>query len=718
MMFNKNLSVFGLASALLLSTTAFAEEPVAQQQKSLLQKLDSLNAAVLGLRINGTVKAGVLSSMANSDQFSAISPTQENQAYSDANLVFTARPSSETEIRAELRLHKDWQSAFDENNNPVITHWFSYDGKILNKHVDFNLGDMRVGYTPLTLFTPQQVLLQEPDVFAQKRVEALAQRNLDTTNARLMQGLNVDYHSGQVSVLSDIHAQVTGARMRNAAKKYDQVFFDFDYTDRYFYGLRAGAEAFGAKLGVNYTDVFDRQLGARSRLQDGDTISFEDNSILSVELGFDTKTILPNLPFNAGLNAEVALSSWTAETEYYEKTYKTSYSLTETKVDGEAIAYVKASQSPELNAKKEKVADNSGTAIYVQPYFNLDLASAGIKGDVSLTYVMNDKDFWSEMASSPVYRGTSTILNANALFSNDVHTNLVSQFGISSLENMYFTVYNSNPLNASNLMSSETSHNALSTKGEDGTYLYSRLYNNYKNAHFYRNGYKADVMKRLEIKDALVNLDPSANMEMPYGLATPDRQGAMINLNFAWNDALEVNAIFAMVNETAAEMHDADGAVVKDVNGDALLEENSYMRYGVGLSLDIGRFIPVLERKVKMQLSYDHTEEDAFLQRSTDRMMAGLNVDVYGPVSIMGGFHSSAKEFGKPLSIGEAKILKTEETMLLAGPRVKIAPNSYLSVQYGMLGDKLTLAPAAFGMPNDELSIDKNVIVADVTVNF
>ena len=77
-------------------------------------------------------------------------------------------------IDVQLRLHKDWQSAFDENNNPVIGHWFSYDGTILNKHVDFNLGYMRVGYTPLTIYTPQTEILQEPEIFAQNRREALA----------------------------------------------------------------------------------------------------------------------------------------------------------------------------------------------------------------------------------------------------------------------------------------------------------------------------------------------------------------------------------------------------------------------------------------------------------------------------------------------------------------------------------------------------------------
>jgi hypothetical protein len=122
MMLNKKIS-FGLASAILFSAaTAFAEDDVQTQQKSLLQKLDSLNAAVLGLKLNGTLKAGGLTSMAKSDQFSDDSPTQENQMFTDANLVLTASPSAETQVHLEVRLHKDWQNGFDENNNPVIGH--------------------------------------------------------------------------------------------------------------------------------------------------------------------------------------------------------------------------------------------------------------------------------------------------------------------------------------------------------------------------------------------------------------------------------------------------------------------------------------------------------------------------------------------------------------------------------------------------------------------
>ena len=333
MMFNKKIS---LASALLFSAaTAFAEgESIEVQQSSLLQKLDSLNAAVLGLKLNGTLKAGALTSMAKSEAFSDDSPTQETQAYSDANLVLTARPSSETQVTIQLRLHKDWQNAFDENNNPVIGHWFSYDGSILNKHLDFNLGYMRVGYTPYTLYTPQQKLLQEPDVFAEKRVEALALRNLDTTSRRLMQGLNADFHSGNVGPFSDIHAQATGARMRNAAKKTDQVFFDFDWSDRYFYGLRLGLDAFGGHLGVNYTDVFDRVKSRRARqISDAkDTVYYEDNSVISVEAGFDSKELLKNSAFGFGLNGEFAMSNLKQSRDYLKNDVETYYTLTEVMV--------------------------------------------------------------------------------------------------------------------------------------------------------------------------------------------------------------------------------------------------------------------------------------------------------------------------------------------------------------------------------------------------
>jgi hypothetical protein len=727
MMLNKKIS-FGLASAILFSAaTAFAEDDVQTQQKSLLQKLDSLNAAVLGLKLNGTLKAGGLTSMAKSDQFSDDSPTQENQMFTDANLVLTASPSAETQVHLEVRLHKDWQNGFDENNNPVIGHWFSYDGSILNKHLDFNLGYMRVAWTPYTLYTPQQHLLQEPDIFAEKRVEALAMRNLDTTSRRLMQGLNADFHSGAVGPLSDIHAQVTGARMRDAAKKTDQVFFDFDWTDRYFYGLRLGADAYGAHLGVNYTDVFDRIKGRRARkTATTDTVYYEDNSVLSVEAGFDSKELLKDLPVSFGLNGEFGMTSLESSRDYVMSTNVQYYELNEfmvvldpalTNRRDTSFIYVKVNEKTDVQDVSEDLGTIDGTGFYVEPYVNIDVA--GIEGSLKVMYLQNDEKFWSEMASSPVYRGGATVLNANALFSDNAgYESLIDGFGMSSLENMYMTVYNSNPLYAGNLMTSN-SKNALSDQAESGN-MYYRLYNNYKNAHFYRNGYNADVKKAREIQTALLYLDPANDMALPFGVATGDRKGLNVNLDLSWNGAVELNALFGMIST---------------VNSD--IEEVKFTRYAAGLGVDFGRLFG-LDRKIKLQGSYDHAEEDKGFQRKNDRIMAGANIDVIGPVALLAGYQMSTREFGIPLQVNEfASVAKAEESMLLVGPKVKIAPHSYLSVQYGLLTDKVNFISSSVVLDESgepvldpltgektrqvtpaELAIDKSVIIADVTVNF
>ena len=726
MNFNMKNRTIALTSALLFSAAsafaAGAQDSVVQEQKSLLQKLDSLQESVIGLKLNGTAKAGALASLAKSDQFSDDSPTHETQAYTDVNLLLTARPSSETMVTLQLRLHKDWQSGFDENNNPVIGHWFSYDGSILNKHLDFNLGYMRVAYTPLTLFALQPFLLQEPEIFAQERIEALAQRNLDTTSRRLLQGLNVDYHSGQLgSIVDDVHAQLTGARLRNTAKKTDQLFFDFDFSDRYFYAGRLGVGIMGAKLGVNYTDVFDRTLSRESRgLQSGDTVYYEDNSLISVELGFDSKKLLPTLPVTFGLDGEFAMSKWSAEMEYFAAIREKMYTIAQGAVideNGNQVntIYVSTEDQPGDTEYKEDVGETDGNAFYVTPYVKADIA--GIEADLKATYLKTDKDFWSEMASAPNYRGGSIILNSNALYSNEIYSSAIGAFGMSSLENLYLSVYNSNPLNATNLLTSQPLVNALSNTDES-QYLYSKLYNNYKNAHFYRNGYDAGTIKRLELEQAVFTLDPTVNMALPFGLATPDRNGFNVSFNATWNDAVTLNAYFAQIKQDSVSVDLATGAAI----------ENTYTEFAVGGNVDIGR-LANLDRKILLQGSYDHAEEKEFLKRKSDRIMGGASADVWGPFAFQAGIQMAKTQFENELPVTAfSTITNVEEMFVLAGPKVRIAPNSYLTVQYGMLTDKMNLNTYAIGVDADgketlvqgteEISINKNVIIADVTVNF
>lgn len=721
MKFNMNIRSMVLASAF-VATAAFAEgqDSLVQQQSSLLQKLDSLNSAVLGLRINGTVKAGGLSSKASSDQFASESPVQENQAYTDANLRLTARPSAETQIDVQLRLHKDWQSGYDENNNPVIGHWFSYDGSILNNHVDFNMGYMRVGYTPFTIFTPQAELLQEPEIFAAKRAEALARRNLDTTSRRLMQGLNAEYHSGSFSVIDNITAQLTGARMRNTSKKLDQVFFDFDYSDRYLYAGRLGVDAFGAHIGVNYVDVFDRVWSRRSHtISAQDTIYYDDNSVLSGELGFDSKKLLPTLPVSFGATGEFAMSKWDLDRDYMSSTLEHYRGASQGYVfdeDGniDSIVYISDNVKKVEVLKSESYADDDGKAFYVEPFINGNIA--GLEFSLKGQYLQVDKDFWSEMASTPTFQGGAVVLNANALYTSASDSMMMTEYGSSSLENLYFEVYNATVLQANNMMTSGVKNVLSPTRGESG-YLYSRLYNNYKSGHFYRNGYSATVLKRSEMNETMLAMNPTVDLAMPFGLATPDRKGFRVSFDAKWNDAIALNGRLVMVTQEDAVSGVETDAKTGDVK--VITDENNFAEYAGGLGVDFGRLFG-LDREITLQGSYSYSEEDSYLKRNADRIIAGATVDVWGPIALLAGYQEYNRHFGSGLWMSEsAAIVKAKESLLMGGLRVKIAPMSYISLQYGMLSSELAYKwQGESGISKNELSIDKNVVAADVTVNF
>ncbi len=710
MNFNMNMRKFLLTSAIAFSAvSAFAADNQAEvvtQQKSLLEKLDSLNAAVLGLKINGTAKAGVAGSFASSDQFATNSPTQENQAFTDVNLRLTARPSSETMIDVQLRLHKDWQSAYDENNNPVIGHWFSYDGTILNKHVDFNLGYMRVGYTPLTIFTPQTEILQEPEIFSEKRREALEKRNLDTTSRRLLHGLNVVYNSRNVGVVDNITAQLTGARLRNVAKKTDQVFFDFDFSDRYLLGARVGADAYGAHLGVNFVNVMDRKLSSRSKqIDEKDTVYYDNNRVISVEASFDSKKLLPELPVTFGFNGEFAMSKWHVDRDYSVKEYGTYYTLVSAKDnDKKDFVYVKSvpEKAGHYVQKNEDVADQDGKSFYADLFVKGNISDIDFK--VNAGYFQTDSGFWSEQASSPVYQGRSTIFNANAFYSDPTESLILGTFGASSLENLYFNVYNSTTLQATNLMNSKDLSNVLSDRNESGASMYANLYNNYKNGHFYRNGYSGVTAKKKEL-DPLMVLDPSVGLALPLGLATPDRKGITAKADVNWADKVSFNARVNIVTQPNAVDY-ATGAV----------GENKFTEFAVGLGAEVGA-LAGLDRQITLQGSFAQGSENSFLKRKTTRIVGGVTADIWGPFAFLGGVQMYTKEFGTGYSVATTAVInKATEMLVLAGPRVKLGPLSYLSLQGGMLKNELEYTIP--GVAVNKISISKLVLLADVTVNF
>lgn len=695
---------------------AAADSTLVERQQSLLNTLDSMNSSIGGLRVGGTAKSGVLSSTMSSDQM--LADQRETQAYTDVNFKVNARPSAETEARVELRLHKDWQNAYDEPINPVIGHWFSYDGKILNKHVDFNLGYMRVGYTPLTLYVPQVEVLQEPEIFATKRQEALALRNLDTSSDRLLQGLNFRYNSFEMGPLSNFYVQMTGARIRNNAKKADQLFFDFDWSDRYLYGANLGVEAFGLTVGGNFVYTFDREKSSRSK--DDVAIKnmfYEDNMVFSGVVAYDTRDMLMDGKIHAGLDAEIAHSKWT-----YTRDSLVNDSLHNYRVEsydypvfdefGKAVNdknvdsvfntkfYVKDDITIKNHWKSEEVASESGMALHVSPYVNGEIA--GVNFDVKATIVKNDENFWSEQAASSYYVGGSTILNGDAAITG-ADASVVNRFRSGSLENMYFSIYNVNVLQQQNLMSKSESADTpiLSGPAKDSYYTFGRLANNYRLGHFYKNGYQAVASKLVEAANFQEFVDPSVNMAMPMGLATPDRVGFALNANLVWNDAVTINGRFSKYS------HDSD-------------VDNDYTTIGAGLGVDVAPFIG-LNRRLLLQGSFESAEESEQLKRKTTRVVAGLTADVWGPFTVLGGLQMLKKEFGNVLQLAENVVVNDIDEMLaMGGLQIKLGPGAVLDLQGGLLTNKVnyTVVDPAAGAFGSELSLDKLLIAGNITVLF
>jgi hypothetical protein len=309
---------------------------------------------------------------------------------------------------------------------------------------------------------------------------------------------------------------------------------------------------------------------------------------------------------------------------------------------------------------------------------------------------MNDEKFWSELASTPNYTNNGVIFNANALY-GDADQALVSNFASGNLENLYFMVYNADLLTASTLMSSGKA-TVLSDGYSVSPNMYWRLYNNFKLAHFYRNGYDANTMKKMEVAEALLMMDPSVNLAMPLGAATPNRKGFAVSLDADWNDAITLNGRFSQYSEKEGD--------------------NKYTTIGAGLGVDVGRLVPSLGRKLMVQGSFEKTTEDSYFKRSAQRIVAGLTADIWGPFALQAGMQMLNKKFEGlgGLPVGLSFVQAVDETLILAGPKVRIAPESYVTVRYGMLKNSVEYLDAAAATKN--LDVDKNLITAEVTVNF
>jgi hypothetical protein len=674
---------------LLFAAVAFAAtDSVLTEQRVVLQNLQEMDASKPGVLLTGEFKSNAGSIVLEQGE----SKSTEIDAATQADIEIQARPTAETRATVRFRIHQDWQKSREEGISPFLFHWLSFDGKAWEKRIDFNLGDMRVAYTPLTIFMPELGLNNEPEIFAIRRRDIMAYSNLDGSDGRLLQGLNFSMHSGKAAFLDDVYLQVTGSRLRAQAKKIDQIALDIDNTDRFLIAGRGGTDLYGLSLSAGYVYTFSRETASEnfvaSSVMGLGNLPYllEDNGVFFSTLGIKIASIAGLDGWKIDLSGEYA-NSW-YQSWWFNKTAETTKrpraDTVKVMQGGELqniVNIVYETISSDAYSTSDNGSLNSG-AVQVL----LELAPPKSIADALLKFrwVQNGKNFISELAQSPSYF-SSSILNASA----------INTLRGSSLENLYFAVYNNNPLTQ------------LSLLGRKNVSYFNRtlaggnnLYNNYRKAHFVRTGYTGNSLtpaERMALSPAL--LDPALNLSMPWGLATPDRSGFLLNLEGAILDnKVSVNANVNMVNQKTPFI---DGG-----------KAPSYLDLGAGFSVEAGRFAG-LKKPLTLQAGFEKSTENDGFERTSQSSKAGLRWGIWHSISLLGGFEMVKKDYGTAVrdeSEGQVINLRSMELLWLAGPEVKLSEGAYFNAQYGMLNNEYK------SVSNTKLN--RNIITADVRVKF
>jgi hypothetical protein len=668
---------------LLLAAAVFASatDSVLTEQRALLQNLQDMDVSKPGVLITGEFKSDANSVMLDS---SGSRKTTEINAATQANIRIEARPTAETRATVRFRIHQDWHKSREEGISPFLFHWISYDGRAFENRIDFNLGDMRIAYTPLTIFLPGLGLDNEPEIFEKRRKDAMEYSNLDGSNGRLLQGLNFSMHSGNVAFLDDAYLQVTGSRLRAQAKKYDQLALDIDDTDRFLIAGRGGVDLYGVSLSGAYIYTFSREKAAENFITSAVTglgdlpYLLEDNGVASATLGLNVAKFAGLNGWKLNVSGEYADSwyqTWWFDQDRNVKEQRMVTNISSIYVNGEkqdvtTITYeTVAKRGAYTKTNNGSLNDNAIHAVLeVSPPTGLANLAFNFR------WVQNGKNFISELAQSPEYFAAS-ILNASAL----------NHFQGSTLENLYFAVYSNEALTQLSLLGQRYTGYETATLTGVGN-----LYNNYRNAHFVRTGFTGNSLTPAEMFISPAALDPGVNLSMPWGLATPDRFGFLLNLEWALLDnKLSLNAKANWLAQDEAF----------EPNGKA----PSYLDFGGGFSVEAGRFMG-LQKPLTLQAGFEKSTESDGYERTSQNIMAGLRWGIWRSISLVGGFAMVEKDYGTALP------LKATEMLLLAGPEIKLSEGAYFNAQYGMLNNEYK--------STENTKLNRNIITADVRVKF
>jgi hypothetical protein len=522
------LAVFGL-----LVSNAFAMPEISGKPDSVATMLERIMAKA-GISFGGEFRSQFLSSTIGDTGAVKNRRTGETVEFTSVDFDVKARPNTVTQGRAIFRMHQDWRNYFSDISNPIFVRWLSIDGTAKDM-VSYNVGNFKQKYTPLTLYAPDVDIMYEPTLFARDRKVAMNEAFLEN-NQRILQGVNLNGDAEIAPIFNAAHIGLFGARLRNVEIDIQNgakatAAMEKSPVEKYLIAGNLDLTFLkGISLGGNLMNIFDNRGSSylNNRLSDAANDSLfkliaQNTTIIDGRGSADISTLLNADNWKATLSAEFASSK---DDSGYTDTVAKKVALTTT--DGSAL----------------RAGITGGYTAGELLTFSLDAF-----------YINTTSDFRNDAAQSPVFIGRR-IMNVE----ND------TPFAVGSSNNFDVTSPHYSSFDA-------LYHNVFKFAPSAATNMWNM-------APFSKRSYTNTIFTKSE--RAKIALDPSLQLVMPFGPATPNRTGidAKINLGIL-NNRIQCQGI-------AASLKEIDSV---PLSATVKLPQTSFSQFGGGVKIDVNKFI-------------------------------------------------------------------------------------------------------------------------------
>ncbi len=682
-------------------------------QKSLQSRWDRIVARA-GLEFGMVAEGEYLKSEVDGSLSNPDNETIDKEQSTLVDLRIGARPWSELGGEVIIRFQQDWQTYFSNRSRPIHLRWAQMNGKALGK-IAYAVGDFKEKWSPLTLWSPELELLMEAPIFAQAREEAMAEEFVGDNN-RVLQGAKINAvipfgdvvewrldgyasrvrraeylddtlvtldankhaammvakHGGEFGVASDLEQWSFGANTEVLVLKNAYVGGSFVWTFEDPKTWRANDEPLRADSGYSLN-------GQNWYL---DNLWATDNKVISVRGGADVAGFLGMKNLVLDVVGEFAMSGlsydWLPPAN--EGSHQTVAGLNRGQIDS-----LKRVFRVDPASFVETPTSITGSGAGADTVFTLDYDVAGITPP-------------DEQEGNAIYA------ELNAGWKTDVFSAVVNGKFISVDTSFHNLMAQSPTFRAERIMNVE---NDLSSAGVaaplysafDALYQYrpkaSPLRNQpYQQAPYMQNAYTNSIGTNKFVPD------PDLQLMLPFGYATPNRQGVDLRLDGGLNGKLAVQGVFAMMEEKEAEAGYADKTKFTKFGGGAMVDVAGFAGWKRQLQLsgsytltkaDYSFAVPVVDGEGNTVIT---ASEDTY---SSAMINAGLSWEFYDKFFLLGGYQRIAATWDND------PVERTQQQWR-AGIQYRLKGNSYAQWSVGqVLVDTETPDPtgAAATVSND-----------------